>query len=419
MKPILVLIPVCGLLLFSCQRETVAPDNTPNVRALRVGEAKAVSASTAFAFDTFARLNDLKPADQNQFVSPFSVAMAVAMTKNGADGTTKDGIGKALRLDGLTDEELNASFRSLSEYLNGIDRTVNFSPANSIWYRNTLTPRPDFVRTNQTHFNAEVRGMNFDDPATVNVINAWAKEKTQGKIDNVINQIDPEHLMFLINAIYFKGTWTYQFDKSQTRENDFLAETGGPVKVPFMITKGDLALYQDQDKILVELPYGNRQFVMTLVMPASDKKMSDLLPQLNAKNFDEWLQKSRVAGVQVVMPKFSFRGNYMENEFGGILAKMGMGEAFSFKANFSRMFADPSVVERLRPRINSVNHKSFIELDEEGTEAAAVTVVAMIGRVNEVSPPVPPTFVFNRPFVYLIREKNSGAILFMGKMMRP
>ncbi|MCU0355684.1 MAG: serpin family protein, partial [Cytophagales bacterium] len=139
MKPILVLIPVCGLLLFSCQRETVAPDNTPNVRALRVGEAKAVSASTAFAFDTFARLNDLKPADQNQFVSPFSVAMAVAMTKNGADGTTKDGIGKALRLDGLTDEELNASFRSLSEYLNGIDRTVNFSPANSIWYRNTLT----------------------------------------------------------------------------------------------------------------------------------------------------------------------------------------------------------------------------------------------------------------------------------------
>jgi serpin B len=382
------------------------------VRALRVGEAKAVSASTAFAFDTFARLNDLKPADQNQFVSPFSVAMAVAMTYNGADGTTKDGIRKALRLDGLTDEELNASFRSLSEYLNGIDRTVSFSPANSIWYRNTLTPQTDFVRTNQTFYNAEVRGLDFGNPASKDIVNGWVKDKTQGKIEKIVEQISGDHVMFLINAIYFKGTWTYKFDKNQTRDNDFFTENGGPVKVPFMVSDAAVRLFQDGEKTLLELPYGNRQYVMTLIMPNGNKRMADLLPQLTAANFDSWLKRADSTSVRVILPKFKFEGDYTKKEFNNILADMGMGEAFSSRANFSRMFT-----QALPLRIDEVAHKTFVQVDEEGTEAAAVTMVSM--EFTTISVGGPPTVTFNRPFVYLIREKNSGAILFMGKMMRP
>ncbi len=400
-------------LLVNCHRQEVDPDDSPNVRALRTAEIQTVKNSTGFAFNAFRQLNSSEPTEQNQFISPFSIAMAVAMTYNGADGTTKEGIRKALNLDGLSDEEMNSAFQSLSEYLNNIDKTVAFMPANSIWYRKNLTPQVNFVETNRNYFNAEVNGLDFlgDAEGSKNTINGWVKNKTKDKIDKIIDNITSEHVMFLINAIYFKGTWAYKFDKNLTKPADFHLENGSVVSKDFMTGKVKADYYTDGDKVLVDLPYGNKQFTMTLLMPQPGKPMESLVSQLNSENFANWMEKADTGTITVSLPKFKFEGNYTKGEFNRILAGLGMAEAFTDKADFSRLLVGFKEGDL---KINEVGHKTFVQVDEEGTEAAAVTSIG-IGTTSIGPAPA----VFDRPFIYLIRERNSGAILFMGKMMNP
>jgi serpin B len=402
---------LCFLFLCACTREPVGPQ----VRELTASERKTVQQSTDFAFDAFRRLNAFKPADKNQFISPFSLAMAVAMTANGADGTTKEGMYQTLGMQALSDQQINQSFQSLSQYLNGIDPTVRFQPANSIWYRQELTPQTAFVQTNQTYFDALVKGLDFtDSEATKNTINAWVKDKTEGKIEKIVDKVSGDHQMFLLNAIYFDGTWTYQFDKSLTKPADFMVSGNTTVRADFMKTQGVMSYLADAEKVLVNVPYGNKQFEMTLIMPQGEKALDPLLTGLDAETFANWQSQTQTDSVQLLLPKFRFEGDYTQREFNTVLSDMGMEEAFSNTANFSRLFEGSS----RNLKIDEVAHKTFVQVDEKGTEAAAVTVVSVVFRSSS-APKVPPLFYFNRPFLYLIREKNSGAILFMGKMMNP
>ncbi len=412
-KPFLSLILAVFLIVYGCTSSEVTPDNTPNLRSLRSAEKQTVENSTDFAFAVFDKMNNTKSAGENLFISPFSLSTAVAMAYNEANGTTKDGIKKAIRLEGVTDAELNSSYQSLVECLNGVDKTVTFSPANSIWYQETFTPQDDFVKQNQTYFNAEVKGLDMigNSEGSKNTINAWVKDKTNDKIDKIIDRVLPGQVMFLINAIYFKGTWTYQFNKNQTLPATFYLENGATVTKDFMNGEATVNHLVDADKVLVELPYRNQQFVMTLIMPQPGKPMTTLMSQLTSENFAQWLTTASPGKIQISLPKFSFEGDYTKKEFNKILANLGMNEAFSDNADFSRMLVGFTKGDL---KIDEVAHKTFVKVDEEGSEAAAVTSIGIA-----YTSAGPTSFVFNRPFVYLIREKNSGAILFMGKMMNP
>jgi len=393
----------------SCNRSPVTPtdDNPPNVRTLTARETQTLQNANDFAFKAFAKISAADP-DKNVFISPLSISMAVAMAYNGADGTTKQGIAKALDFEGIGDGDMNASFKSLGELLTGIDKTVKFTPANSIWYRNGLVPQEKFVETNRQYFNAEVKGLDFGNAdAAKAAMNAWVKDKTNGKIPQIISQVRSEDVMFLINAIHFKGTWTYQFDKNLTRNADFATATGN-VSVPFMQLKNTrYRTYVDADKQLVELPYGNKQFSMVLVLPSQTNTVNQLISQLSITSLNGWLAKSDSSAVSLYLPKFTFSYEKSLNE---TLSDLGMAEAFTDRADFSRLLQGFKAGSL---KITEVKHKAFVEVNEEGTEAAAATSVG-IGVTS-----MPAELYFNRPFVFLIREKNSGAILFIGKLMNP
>ncbi len=393
----------------SCNRSQVSPadSNTPAVRPLSARETQTLQSTNNFAFNAFAKISASEP-EKNIFISPLSISMAVAMAYNGADGTTKRGIAKALDFQNSSDEDINASFKSLGEMLTGIDKTVKFTPANSIWYRTGLAPQASFTETNRKYFNAEITGLDFGNAeAAKSAMNGWVKDKTNGKIPQIISQVRASDVMFLINAIHFKGTWTHQFDKNLTQNADFMA-AGGNVSVQFMRLKDTrYRTHADAGHQLAELPYGNKQFSMVVIMPAENSTLNQLVAQLSITNLNGWLAKADSTKMGLYLPKFSFSYEKSLNE---TLAGLGMAEAFTDRADFSRLLQGFKAGDLA---ITEVKHKAFVEVNEEGTEAAAATSIG-IGVTS-----VPTEIRFNRPFVFLIREKNSGAIVFIGKLANP
>lgn len=393
----------------ACNRNTTTPasDNPPNVRPLSARETQTLENANDFAFKAFAKISATEP-EKNVFISPLSISMAVAMAYNGADGTTKQGMAKALDFQNSSDEDINASFKSLSELLTGIDKTVKFTPANSIWYRNGLVPQEKFVETNRQYFNAEVKGLDFGNAdAAKAAMNGWVNDKTNGKIPQIISQVRSEDVMFLINAVHFKGTWTHQFDKNLTQNENFTTASG-EVSVPFMQLRNTrYRTYTDAGQRLVELPYGNKQFSMVLIMPSQTNTINQLISQLSITSVNGWLAKSDSSSLNLHLPKFTFSYEKSLNE---TLSDLGMAEAFTDQADFSRLLKGFKAGDL---KISQVKHKAFVEVNEEGTEAAAATSVG----VGVTSMPV--ELYFNHPFVFLIREKDSGAILFIGKLTNP
>lgn len=380
-------------------------DNSPNTRPLTAQEEKTVASSNDFAFRAFAQLSEAE-GPENVFISPLSISMALGMAYNGADGETKEAMRKALGFTLPTDEEINKSFKDLDALLKGIDKDVVFTSANSLWHSNLVKLQAPFVQTNKTYFDATVQGFDFASPAAVNEINSWVKRKTNNKIDKILDQIKEDEKLFLINAIYFKGTWTQPFDKSLTKPGQFHLENGSTVNHDFMaMKKGEYLYYRDNTKELVDLPYGNGQYSMTIVMPGGENKVQDILPELNPTNLNTWLAGAKKTTWDLYMPKFKLE---YEKKLNDMLTKLGMGVAFTSKANFSHMLEELGNLA-----ISEVKHKTFVEVNEEGTEAAAVTSTGIMVTS------LPPSVRIDRPFVFMIREKSSGAILFIGKLMQP
>jgi serine protease inhibitor len=400
-------IALVAISMFSgCQKEMVDDGpNTPNLRPLTVQEQKTVSSSNNFAFRSFEKLS-VDEATSNLFISPLSISMALAMTYNGADGQTKEAMRQTLGFEGLTDSEINQSFKDLAALLQGIDRKVTFTTANSLWHDRNYKLQDAFVKTNQTYFDATVQGLDFGAPAAVGQINSWVKTKTNGKIDKIIDEIERDKVLFLINAIYFKGTWTYPFDKKLTKPAPFYLEDGSSVNRDFMtMPKGEYLFYRDSSKEIVDLPYGNEQYSMTILIPTGEHKVQDIVQELSADKLNTWLGGAQKANRELHMPKFKLE---YEKELKVMLQQLGMGVAFSGQADFTRMVEGQSNLA-----ISEVKHKTFVEVNEEGTEAAAVTSVGITFTS------MPSSYIIDRPFVFLIREKSSNAILFIGHLMHP
>ncbi|WP_190300422.1 serpin family protein [Rufibacter hautae] len=395
------------MLTSACESQDPTPeDNTPNLRPLTAQEIKTVAGSNEFAYKSFAQISQMEEG-KNVFISPLSLSMALTMTYNGAANGTKEAMKQTLGFGNASDEEINQSFKSLSELLVGIDKKVEFTTANSIWLNNQYELLAPFVTTNQNYFQATVKPLDFASSAAKNEINNWVNDKTKGKIKTIVDQVTPDHVLFLINAIYFKGAWANQFDKQLTASRTFRLENGGTISHPFMtLLKGKYLLYQDASKQVIDLPYGNGQYSMTMIVPSGQRTVKDLMPELSHANVTQWLDKADSSSLQLQMPKFKLELKYGDN-LKETLKNLGMAVAFTDQADFSNINKGGNL------SISEVNHKTFVEVNEEGTEAAAATSVGIYVTS------VPLSVTIDKPFVFLIREKSTNAILFIGRLMEP
>lgn len=392
---------VMSFLCVRCEHTAVGPSQRV-FRELTTLEKSLVESDNRFALKIFREVARAKK-NENVFISPLSVAMALGMTLNGANAGTREVMESTLELSGLTMEEINQSYQSLIALLVQLDPKVQMQIANSIWYRQELALEPDFVALNQKHFDAVVRGLNFDDPHAKDIINTWVKEKTRGRIPTIVDQINPDHVMFLINAIYFKGAWTYKFNPNQTRDDWFTSESGAKTACKMMNLKNDWHYFANDLFQAIDLPYGDAGFSMTVLLPQSGVAVDSVVAAFTSENWAVWQNEFSKQTVELALPKFSLS---FEMSLKETLEALGMTIAFTPAADFTKMSREDNLA------IGDVKHKTFVEVNEEGTEAAAVTSVEII----RTSLPQTITMRVDRPFVYVLREHRSQTILFMGRM---
>jgi serpin B len=372
---------------------------------LTASQTQQVSADNSFAFDLFKTVNQSENGN-NFFISPFSVSQALGMVYNGAAGATKTAMETTLRRNGFSADEINAYYKKLADGLLGADPSTQLKIANSIWTRNNLPVLQSFYDVNTTYYGAKAQSLDFSQSSSKDIINNWCSQNTNGKIPSIIDQISNDVMMYLINAVYFKGIWKSQFKTSDTFNGSFAAATGS-VSVKYMKQENTFNYFGNDSVQCAELPYGNGAFSMVVVLPASKYSVDQIANKLNGSTWKSWLEAMRSTNLHVELPKFKLSYKTVLND---ALMQMGMGVAFSDFADFSKIVNGGGLA------INCVLHKTFVAVDEEGTEAAAVTAVEM--GYTAANPTTTP-FIVNRPFLFFIKEKSTGTILFAGKMLNP
>jgi serpin B len=379
-------------------------------RELTVQEQAVAETGPDFGLRLFRTVN-AEEQGNNVFLSPLSVSMALGMTLNGAEGATRTAMEETLALNGLSRDEINEAYRGLIDLLSGLDPQVQMKLANSIWHRGDFAVEQPFIDANREYFDAEVTGLDFADPQASETINGWVDEKTEGKIEKIVPDAIPAGtVMYLINAIYFQGDWRYQFHEEETEAAPFTLADGSEKTVELMKqTEPAFAHYGDETLEAVDLPYGDSLYAMTVLVPRGETSVESLAAGLDSERWQAVTSGLREGGkAGVVLPRFTLE---YEKTLNDALKAMGMEEAFApALSDFSGINREAG--ERLY--ISKVKHKSFVKVNEEGTEAAAVTSVS-IGRTSER----PPVVRADRPFLFVIRENHSSTILFVGKVADP
>ena len=391
----------------SCEVSEPAQKDPTGV-TLNKKSAEVLEADQQFAFELLGKVDELAE-EENYMISSLSVSYALGMTMNGAAGTTLDAFYDVLHFGELTNPEVNESYRDLINQLVHLDEKVEFSIANSIWYGLGFQVLEEFINTNRDYFDAAVRELDFSDPGAVDIINGWIEEKTNDKIQDMLDYIPRDAIMYLINAIYFNATWKYEFDKSKTAEGTFYLDEAGFCTAEFMKVNGTFNYTVTDDFSAVEVPYGDSSFSMIVMLPSQGITTGDLIADMDQSRWNTWFESPSFRNVQVELPKFKYGYKTLLND---PLIGLGLGIAFSSGADFSRIIPEGGIY------ISRVIHQTFIDVQEEGTEAAAATIVEMV-RVSEPGESSTPIFRVDRPFLYFIRENSTGALLFMGKVGQP
>jgi len=409
-KTTLSLIMVVFLLFAGCFEAVVDTLNPEKDEPIDVPiDSNVPMANTKFGFNLF---NTLWETEQNQniFISPFSISVALAMTLNGASGETEQAMIDTLQLQGIDTNSINSSYAQLQQTLQASDPKVTLTIANSLWGNQGIQFTPDFLQRNTQFFNAEISILDFLDPNSLTTINQWVNDNTNSKIPKILDEIDSNAVLFLINAIYFKGAWQTEFDPAHTRDGTFHLTNGSKKQVPMMFRSGRYLHYRADTFQAVNLPYGDGQISMYIFLPARNSNLNAFLETLNTENWENWMSQFREQELSLRMPKFKLE--YGTKELNDALTTLGMDIAFDqSRANFSRMVSLEDLGQNLY--IDKVSHKTFIEVNEEGTEAAAVTVVGI------VKTSLPPQVTVDRPFFFAIRDNETGTVLFMGTVVEP
>lgn len=402
------------IILFSnsCTKTVINPDDHTNTIVLPENGSSVINANNQFAFDFFHATLDQDPENNNKLISPLSIYLALSMVYNGSDNETKEAIAQALGLSGVDLNSLNSVCKALLTQFPKEDSRVQLDIANSIWYRqNSYQPFPSFLNAVEEDYHASVRGLDFNDPKSVGIINKWVADNTKNKISKIIENISADDLMYLVNAIYFNGKWQHAFKASDTKDDDFYLHDGSIKSVPFMTQKATSMMYQDESFTMIELPYGGgKGFSMYILKPDDNQKsVNEFAASLDPSVLGNAVNKMDSSTIQLKMPKWEYA--YEIKNMQPELSAMGMGVAFGKNADFSKMY-DPSQV---KVQITKAIHKTYIKVDEKGTEAAAVTSIG----IGTTSIELPPVLKLDHPFLYAIIEKQTGAILFLGMVNDP
>lgn len=350
----------------------------------------------------------------NIFLSPASVAMALTMTYQGAAGETRPAMARTLAIQGLDLKEVNRASASLKKMLSGPDPQVQLNIANSLWGRRGLTFKAAFLENNRKFFGAGLKELNFADPRAPGIINAWVSQETQGHIQEVIKRIDPADMLLLINAIYFKGKWARPFDPGQTREMPFTLLDGQVKKHPRMSQSGEYQYFKGKNFQAVSLPYGSHEKIsLDLFLPDRGSGLKEFYQELTQANWQGWANSFRPARGSIGLPRLKI--GYGAVSLKTALTAMGMGVAFARdQADFGNLAEMPG----RNLFIGDVLHKTALEVNEQGTAAAAATVVKV--AMTAAPEPQPPfEMIVDRPFFLAIRDRQTGVVLFMGSIVRP
>ncbi|GAB6012755.1 serpin family protein [Viscerimonas tarda] len=405
------LLAVIGCCIFFASCESNEPNQPQKLQEpikirLTTNESDMTEMNSNFALKFFSAVYE-NESNENIVISPFSMSMALAMVRNGAESETKQAIQEAMGMGDFPETEINDYFKKLRENFIKTDPSLSLAIANSIWYdKNRFQIKNDFVELNRTYYNAPVTGLDYSSPDALKTVNKWCSDNTNGLIDKILDRL---YDVNILNALYFKGDWTYKFDKQRTRKQAFSKEDGTSVNADMMSASVRLDYYEDEYLSSTALPYGNEAYRMLFLLPKAGVSFNDMLNRLQAPDY--WatcISYRNPCEVDVLIPKFKL--SYENKELTKVLSQMGMEIA----CNKGRAYF-PHIAENVNFYIANVTQKTYIEVDEEGTEAAAVTSIGMaVTGIRET-----PSFVADHPFLFAIQENSTGSILFVGKIGNP
>lgn len=417
MKPWKVLAAIACALSFTSCNDSDSIEGGVGIKApepivLNITEQAMASGQLNFATSFFSALYQQKgKEEENLLVSPFSLHCALGMLSNGANGETRDVILRAMGMDGYSQDEVNDYFQKLMEGLNKVDPDISVSTANSIWNNERYELLPAFCEVNSEKYKAQIEALDFTSPASVDVINAWCEEKTEGKIPKILESVNASAYVYLQNALYFKARWENEFSEGQTISGTFHAESGD-TPAYFMHSTQIRPFVQSELFSCTSLPYVRNAYYMYFVLPHEGVAMDDVVRAIAAPGaWNTCWKEGGVAEVNFSVPRFEIENQFELKE---ALCALGMEPAFSSEADFSAMLSVPD-----KPSIiSSVLQASCLKVNEEGSEGAAVTAITMEGanlpeemeRIN---------FTLDRPFLFLITESDTNTVLFMGKVGKP
>jgi serpin B len=403
MRIFLTISLACLLIIFgSCKKDPAGPKQ-PKPIDLTSKSHEVISGSNGFGIDLF-RVTAMEE-NTNMMLSPLSAGTALTMLLNGCNTQTYLQIRDMLGYEGLTAEEINDAYNSLVSQLLTVDPEIQLALANAVWYRQDFLVKENFLDVMDSSFDAKIAALDFSSPPALETINGWASDNTNGKIPKVLNEIDPDYVMFLMNALYFKGNWTYKFEENQTSDMPFSLKNGSVVNVKMMRKTIPVNYYPGNAATTVELPYGQQNFAMVIILP--DSPLDEFIVDFNAEDWasitaglDSFAEPEEM---EVILPKFKFE---YEKELNDQLKSLGMLDAFD------PFLADLSGISDADIYVDFVKQNTFVDVNEEGTEAAAVTTIGIEESMSHA-------FIVDRPFIFAIRERLTNTLLFIGKVEHP
>ena len=407
MKHFFPLISACCLsigMLTSCSEdEPVAPNikYNPGTVKLTAAQQAQVENSNEFAWKFFKEVS--KGEQEDVFVSPLSVTYALGMLANGAVGDTQKEILEGLEFRSGKVEDINSLCHQLMIESPKLDKSTKVSMANAVVANKNKPLKPDFKNVVEKQYQALVTNQDFSSPATLSFINQWASEQTHGMVPKLLDRVHPDAVTYLLNALYFKGIWYRQFDKKRTQQESFTQADGKKLTVKMMHQKERFFAAENDNYQTVVLPYGNGSYEMVVLLPREGKDLSSLLQTMDAKKWKDNLKNTYSSEVDLKLPRFT---SAYTRELNDVLKLLGMN------IMFDRGKADLTKMSVAKAFVSMVLQKAKIEVDEEGSKAAAVTVVETLDAAAPPSRPI--MFHANRPFMYAIVEHSTGTIFFMG-----
>ena len=398
---------LCVVLLLSMSQVSCATVGKPVDSAAR----DVAPSYVGFGFDLYRTILADK-GGMNNFISPASIGFALAMTYNGAGGATAQAMASVLGFTGMSLGQVNGADSALIAKTNEEIKGVELSVANSLWAQRGINFKKDFLERNARSYGARIETLDFLSPQAAAKINAWVAEKTKDKIKEIVDQIDPSSIMFLVNAVYFKGSWTKEFNRAETRDDTFYVEGKIPKTHPLMNQRGEYRYLRGDGFQAVSLPYGDGRLGMYIFLPDARTGLADFEKRLSADSWNAWMRSFDLTGGRIAVPRFRIECKYKLKQ---ALASLGMGVAFEgAKADFSGMVARAGA----NAYIYDVVHKTFVDVNEEGTEAAGATSVEM--RLTSTAIAQKPfEMIVDHPFFFAIRDNETGLILFMGSIVNP